>query len=77
MKKLVVPFLALGFAGAMFAAPSAEAGDTGKSKTINSLQSRPCRKVTVAAMSKTAPAAPSGNANFSSDYYDQHPSGGG
>jgi len=73
MQKLVVPILAIGLAGAMFVSPSAEAKDSAAAK-----RSRPCHKVAVAAMSKSAPEAPrDSEALFGSDFYNQHPSGGG
>ena len=78
MKKFVVPLLALGFAGAVFAAPTVEASDKGKSAVTSSHRTRPCPKVSVAAMTKIAPASPrNDDAAFGNDFYNQHPSGGG
>jgi hypothetical protein len=82
MKKIAVPFLVLGFASAMFVASSVEANDQGSLTTKSSHRTRPCRKVTVAAMSRTS-APVNGTRDidrdspFNSDYAAQHPSGGG
>ena len=82
MKKLKLPFLLLGLAGAMLVASPAEANDNHPAKKIASRSSRPCHKVSVAVISQTSEKDKAGNAvssepYFNNDWTAQHPSGGG
>ena len=81
MKKLELPLLVLGIAGAMLVASPVEANDKTPAKKIASHSSRPCQKVNVSVISRTNENDKTGNAvssepYFNNDYTAQHPSGG-
>ena len=70
----------LGIAGAMLSASPAVASDKGTIVKKSSQNVRNCRKVNVAAMSKTNDAATNATEResyFNNDFSAQHPSGGG
>ena len=84
MRKIELPLLVLGIAGAMLAASPVEASDRATSKSA-SIRSSQCRKVSVAMVNKTSAdeTTPRDEASrnvpepyFNNDYAAQHPSGG-
>jgi hypothetical protein len=82
MKKLELPLLVLGIAGAMLVVSPVEANDKPVAQTAASHRSRNCSKVSVAVVSKTNENDKTSNAvgsepYFNNDYSAQHPSGGG
>ena len=80
MQKHIVPLLLIGVASAVLGAASVDASDRGATAKKSSQHTRACRKVSVAAMSKTTDTATSAaerESYFNSDFAAQHPSGGG
>jgi hypothetical protein len=70
----------LGIASALLAVSPVEASDRASATTTSSHRTKSCRKVTVAAMTKTNPPAPNASERaslFGDDFAAQHPSGGG
>ncbi len=80
MQKHIVSILAISVASAMLSVASVSASDLGTTPAKSAQKSRACRKVTVAAMSKSNDSVvkPADRESyFNNDFTAQHPSGGG